>query len=135
MSRGVRTAFRGRSIAAALVLALALAAWEFGGAAITGATDAPAVSRATMTIGARFEGRVRRVVVGDTFWMDAAPVRIRVWGLDAPEADTRAGGAATAAMRRLVDGRRLRASRETSTASGASSVNAGRRTAATSPRR
>ena len=38
-----------------------------------------------------FTGVVTRVVDGDTFWLNSQDVRIRVWGLDAPERD-QAGG-------------------------------------------
>ena len=54
-----------------------------------------------------FSGTVTRVVDGDTFYVTGQDVRIRVWGLDAPEADTYGGSAATAAMSRLVSGETL----------------------------
>jgi endonuclease YncB( thermonuclease family) len=54
-----------------------------------------------------FTGRVTRVVDGDTFWIDAAEVRIRVWGLDAPEWDRPGGSAATAELSRLIAGQTL----------------------------
>jgi endonuclease YncB( thermonuclease family) len=54
-----------------------------------------------------FTGRVTRVVDGDTFWIDSAEVRIRVWGLDAPERDRPGGSAATAELARLIAGRTL----------------------------
>ena len=52
--------------------------------------------------GVEFSGRVTRVVDGDTFWISGQDVRIRVWGLDAPETGDPGGAAATAAMTRLV---------------------------------
>ena len=52
--------------------------------------------------GADFQGRVTRIVDGDTFWISGQDVRIRVWGLDAPETSDPDGAAATAAMTRLV---------------------------------
>jgi endonuclease YncB( thermonuclease family) len=54
-----------------------------------------------------FTGRVTRVVDGDTFWIDSAEVRIRIWGLDAPERDRAGGSAATAELSRLIAGRTL----------------------------
>jgi endonuclease YncB( thermonuclease family) len=54
-----------------------------------------------------FTGRVTRMVDGDTFWIDAAEVRIRVWGLNAPEWDRPGGSAATAELSRLIAGRTL----------------------------
>ncbi len=53
------------------------------------------------------EGRVTRVVDGDTFWIDSASTSIRVWGLDAPEVDQRGGSRATATLTRLIAGQRL----------------------------
>jgi micrococcal nuclease len=54
-----------------------------------------------------FEGEVMRVVDGDILWIEGQSVRIRIWGLDAPETGAPGGDAATAAMARLVEGRRL----------------------------
>jgi endonuclease YncB( thermonuclease family) len=54
-----------------------------------------------------FTGHVTRIVDGDTFWISSKDVRIRVWGLDAPEVGTSAGSAATAALSRLVSGQTL----------------------------
>ena len=54
-----------------------------------------------------FSGVVTRVVDGDTFYMTGQDVRIRVWGLDAPEVGSYGGSAATAAMSRLVSGETL----------------------------
>lgn len=53
-------------------------------------------------------GRVTRIADGDTFWIDSRSVRIRVWGLDAPETDQPGGSAATAALARLIAGHTLR---------------------------
>ena len=47
-----------------------------------------------------------RVIDGDTLGRPAAPA-IRLWGIDAPEAGTPAGDAATAALAALVAGRAL----------------------------
>lgn len=52
-------------------------------------------------------GAVRKVVDGDTFYLDGVRTRIRLWGVDAPEANEADGAAATAALRSLVAGRRL----------------------------
>ena len=49
-----------------------------------------------------FTGRVTRIVDGDTFWISSQGVRIRVWGLDAPETNRRGGAAATAALSNLI---------------------------------
>ena len=48
-----------------------------------------------------------RVVDGDTFWISSKDVRIRVWGLDAPERETPEGPAATGALSRLISGQTL----------------------------
>lgn len=54
-----------------------------------------------------FSGRVTRIVDGDTLWISSQDMRIRVWGLDAPETNRAGGAAATAAMTRLVSGQVL----------------------------
>ncbi len=48
---------------------------------------------------------MRRVVDGDTFWVNSQRTRIRVWGLDAPEVGQAGGSAATAQLAGLVSGR------------------------------
>ena len=54
-------------------------------------------TRTSATSGADgFTGVVTRVVDGDTFWLSSLDVRIRVWGLDAPETDQPGGSQATA---------------------------------------
>lgn len=57
--------------------------------------------------GDTFAGTVTRVVDGDTFWISTADVRIRVWGLDAPETDQPGGSAATATLSRLISSQTL----------------------------
>jgi len=52
-------------------------------------------------------GRVVRVIDGDTFRLDCCGASIRLWGIDAPERNTPAGPAATAALRSLIAGQRL----------------------------
>jgi endonuclease YncB( thermonuclease family) len=47
-----------------------------------------------------------RVLDGDT--MQIGEVRVRLWGIDAPELPSPSGRQARAAMRRLVDGRPVR---------------------------
>lgn len=47
------------------------------------------------------------MVDGDTFWISTADVRIRVWGLDAPETDQPGGSAATATLSRLISDQTL----------------------------
>ncbi|WP_167851056.1 thermonuclease family protein [Tabrizicola caldifontis] len=54
------------------------------------------------------EARVSKILDGDTFTLSGESRRIRVWGLDAPEWDQRGGSAATAALRGLISGKRLR---------------------------
>jgi endonuclease YncB( thermonuclease family) len=54
-------------------------------------------------------GKTDRVVDGDTFdvVLDSGRIRVRVWGIDAPEHDQRDGAEATAALRQLVEGREV----------------------------
>ena len=52
-----------------------------------------------------FDGFIERVVDGDSLHLHGQPVQIRLWGLDAPEWDTPAGPAATAALTRLALGK------------------------------
>jgi micrococcal nuclease len=52
-------------------------------------------------------GHVTGIVDGDTFWISSKDVRIRVWGLDAPERGTPAGPTATAALSGLISGQTL----------------------------
>jgi micrococcal nuclease len=86
-----------------------------GGIAVIGMLSLLAVYSATSSLETAppptatrsFEGAVTRVVDGDTLWIEGQSVRIRIWGLDAPETGDAGGAAATAAMARLVEGRRL----------------------------
>lgn len=55
----------------------------------------------------QYEGIVSRVVDGDTLYLSGVKQRIRLWGLDAPERHHAMGPAATAELRRLVNGRKL----------------------------
>lgn len=57
--------------------------------------------------GADFSGGVTRIVDGDTFYMAGQDVRIRVWGLDAPERGDPEGPTATNAFSELIAGRTL----------------------------
>lgn len=57
--------------------------------------------------GTEFSGRVTRIVDGDTFWISGQDVRIRIWGLDAPETNEPGGAAATAELTRLIAGQTL----------------------------
>lgn len=52
-------------------------------------------------------GRVIEVVDGDTFWLSSRNVRIRVWGLDAPETEEPGGSHATAMLSKLIAGQEL----------------------------
>lgn len=54
------------------------------------------------------EARVSKVLDGDTFTLSGESRRIRVWGLDAPEWNHQGGTAATATLRGLISGKRLR---------------------------
>lgn len=54
------------------------------------------------------ESRVSKVLDGDTFTLSGQSRRIRVWGLDAPEWNHQSGAAATATLRQLISGKRLR---------------------------
>ena len=54
------------------------------------------------------EARVSKIQDGDTFTLSGESRRIRVWGLDAPEWNHRGGSAATATLRGLISGKRLR---------------------------
>jgi endonuclease YncB( thermonuclease family) len=79
-----------------------------GSAAWTGLLQRPAsLAFGAFESPADFTGRVTRVVDGDTFWIDSTEVRIRVWGLDAPERDRPGGSAATAELSRLIAGQTL----------------------------
>ena len=69
--------------------------------------DVTTTERSALPADIDFSGRVTRVVDGDTFWVNGQDVRIRVWGLDAPETNRSGGAAATAAMSRLVSGQVL----------------------------
>ncbi len=94
--------------------------YSFGTAAIVAlaglgalnSCDAPTTvnmtaERSALPANIDFSGRVTRIVDGDTFWISGQDVRIRVWGLDAPETNRPGGSAATAAMTRLVSGQVL----------------------------
>lgn len=66
------------------------------GLALASCGDAPASADYDFT------GSVTKIVDGDTFYMTGQPVRIRVWGLAAPERDEPDGPAATRALRELI---------------------------------
>lgn len=70
----------------------------------TRSTPAPSATPTAVSQPANtdFTGRVTRIVDGDTFWISSRNVRIRVWGLDAPETNRPGGAAATAALRSLI---------------------------------
>ena len=52
--------------------------------------------------------KVSKILDGDTFTLSGESRRIRVWGLDAPEWNHRGGAAATATLRGMISGKRLR---------------------------
>jgi len=54
------------------------------------------------------EARVSKILDGDTFTLSGESRRIRIWGLDAPEWNHPGGSAATATLRGLISGKRLR---------------------------
>lgn len=54
------------------------------------------------------ETRVSKILDGDTFTLSGESRRIRIWGLDAPEWDQRGGSTATATLRSMISGKRLR---------------------------
>ena len=70
-------------------------------------TASPLLAPTSLPSDIDFSGRVTRIVDGDTFWISSQDVRIRVWGLDAPETRDPGGPAATAEMSRLVSGQTL----------------------------
>ena len=77
-------------------------------AACAGYANLPDRAHGGSTGGAgSFSGQVTRVVDGDTFWISSQEVRIRVWGLDAPEVDMPGGSQATAALSSLIAGQQL----------------------------
>ena len=92
---------RGRALALFCAAGVALTA-----CVETGSQQTPA-QQAALPADIDFSGRVTRIVDGDTFWISSQPVRIRVWGLDAPETNRPGGAAATAAMTRLISGQVL----------------------------
>ncbi|MEM9668682.1 MAG: hypothetical protein AAF950_07120 [Pseudomonadota bacterium] len=50
----------------------------------------------------RFEGRVTRILDGDTWRMDTEPIRVRAWGYDAPECVPDCENGATVKLRELI---------------------------------
>lgn len=70
------------------------------GATLSGCGDAPEAEY-------DFTGRVTRIVDGDTFYMTGQPIRIRIWGLAAPERDEAGGRAATRALVALIEDQSL----------------------------
>lgn len=91
--RRVTRPFR-RALFLLVVLAIAMA--------LTGETEAQTQSSNAL------EAKVSKILDGDTFTLSGESRRIRVWGLDAPEWNHRGGPAATATLRGLISGKRLR---------------------------
>ena len=83
------------------IVAVALAAYV-GYVNFPGGTGSDATRSADS-----FTGQVTRVVDGDTFWISSQDVRIRVWGLDAPEVDMPGGSQATATLSNMIAGQEL----------------------------
>ncbi|MEM7006105.1 MAG: hypothetical protein AAF498_09515, partial [Pseudomonadota bacterium] len=55
----------------------------------------------------RMEGKVTRILDGDTWRLDTEPIRVRAWGYDAPECIPDCENDATAKLRELIDGQNL----------------------------
>lgn len=87
------------------VLGLVAVVWSVGPVAPRSDVGVRVIERDANT---GFSGRVTRIVDGDTLWISGQSVRIRIWGLDAPETREQAGAAATAALDRLAAGTTLR---------------------------
>jgi endonuclease YncB( thermonuclease family) len=51
-----------------------------------------------------FQGTVSKIVDGDTFYVAGEKIRIRLWGLDAPEMDDPGGAAAKRALSKIAEG-------------------------------
>ncbi|MFQ5564545.1 MAG: thermonuclease family protein [Parvularculaceae bacterium] len=95
---------RGRSALGAPAAGFVFAALGAGGwffLASGGMTAEPPAPAAT------YEGSVTRIVDGDTFYLSSAKMRVRVWGLDAPETGTPGGAEATKALAEIAFGKRL----------------------------
>ena len=90
-------------ILAATAVATALAASAGYGHLARGAGAVSPTESAADT----FAGQVTRVIDGDTFRISSSAVRVRVWGLDAPEVDKPGGSRATAALTALIFGKKL----------------------------
>lgn len=69
-------------------------------AALAGCEDAPADDY-------DFTGDVTKIVDGDTFYITGQEVRVRIWGLAAPERGDPGGPAATRALVELISGQTL----------------------------
>ena len=98
---------RGRGLlAVAAMAALGVTAKLAEGSAVAGAAGMPGAPACEAGAGDCFgtvEAWIGKVADGDTFTLSLRGVpRVRVWGLDAPERDTSAGEAATAAMRTIA---------------------------------
>ena len=103
--RGAAARLQRFSVGVVLIAAL-------GGVSALSSCAAPETARPAAVVSSvpsdiDFSGRVTRIVDGDTFWLDSQNVRIRVWGLDAPETNQPGGAAATAEMTRLISGQTL----------------------------
>ena len=112
MFRRPRRPNRGRAPTRRLFSFTATAILALAGTVALNSCEAPTTvsttaERSALPSSIDFSGRVTRIVDGDTFWISGQDVRIRVWGLDAPETNRPGGSAATAAMTRLVSGQTL----------------------------
>lgn len=99
------TRFRGRLF---IVLVAALGGLSILTNCASPERTAPITAGPAATSDFDFSGVVTRIVDGDTFWISSQSVRIRVWGLDAPEVKHPDGSAAIAELKRLVAGQTLR---------------------------
>lgn len=85
------------SLNSSLFLVFAAAAVALAGPRVIGGLREQAPALPTFR---PITGSVTRVVDGDTFWI--GPVKIRLWGVDAPEAASASGPAATRYLTEVV---------------------------------
>ena len=79
------------------------------------ATASAAVFAQDVQPGQSFTGKVTSVIDGDTYKVDrpvGPVVKVRLWGVDAPESSQPYGPASTRATRQLVGGKAVRVSIE-----------------------